>query len=56
VSAIVLVLGSYFLAEHLRSRRRQARLAALDTPVERPVVRPEPSERVPAQIGSTVDG
>jgi len=55
-SAIVLVLGSYFLAEHLRSRRRQARLAALDRPVERPVVRPEPSERVPAQIGSTVDG
>ena len=54
--AIALVLGSYFGAEHLRARRRRARLAALDTPSARPVARPETPERVPAQIGSTVDG
>jgi high-affinity iron transporter len=55
-AAIALVLGSYFGAEHLRARRRRARLAALDMPVVRPAARHETPEPVPAQIASPVDG
>jgi high-affinity iron transporter len=46
-AAVGLVLGSYFLAEHLRARRRRAILAAPVTPVT-PTPEATPRERVEA--------